>query len=67
MKDATERVLQELLSDDVAILYNWCGKRFKDRVNKLPTKDTGIPEIIFRKSFFFRSHFRHEIKGFMYV
>ena len=42
-------MLKELLADEAAVLYNWCGKQFKDRVNKFPIKDTVIPGIVFSK------------------
>ncbi|CAG7732321.1 unnamed protein product [Allacma fusca] len=45
-KECTERVLGRLITNELALRYNWVGKQFKERINKLPITKTSIPAIV---------------------
>ena len=49
VKDAAERVLSSLMTNDLALLYNWAGKKFKERLQKLPIRSTGVPAVVCSK------------------
>ncbi|CAG7720158.1 unnamed protein product [Allacma fusca] len=45
-KDCTERIFVKLMTNELANQYNWMGKRFKTRINKLPFTKTVLLNVV---------------------
>ncbi|CAG7816651.1 unnamed protein product [Allacma fusca] len=48
LKHETERILRMLLTNELASRFNWAGRQFKNRENKLPISKTVIPKVVIK-------------------